>query len=259
MPVPSIAAPTLTAVPRLRHGYFTRAGGTSAGIYASLNCGIGSADNADLVRANRASVAAELGVSPERLLTPYQIHGTAVATVAEPFPPDRRPRADALVTATPGLAIGIGTADCGPILFADPIAGVVGAAHAGWRGALDGILEATVAAMAKLGATPSRIVAVLGPTISARSYEVGTDFRDRFIAAGADNGRFFSTGDRPGHAFFDLPAFIGERLRRLQLGSVTDLGLCTYEDAVRFFSFRRATHRSEPDYGRLLSAIGLAD
>ncbi|MFO1185148.1 MAG: peptidoglycan editing factor PgeF [Bauldia sp.] len=247
---------TLTAA-GIRHGFFTREGGVSGGIYASLNCGLGSKDSRANVLANRARVAEALCISPSALVTPYQVHGaTAIVLSAAPAE-GRRPEADALVTSEPGLAIGVGTADCGPILFADRVAGVIGVAHAGWRGALAGILESTVAAMVTLGASAAGIHAVLGPTISQRSYEVGDDFKQRFLAAEPNSQELFVPAGRPGHALFDLPGFIGTRLAQLKLGSVADLSLCTYRDPERFFSFRRATHQSEPDYGRMLAAIAL--
>jgi YfiH family protein len=255
------AAPALThpalALPGIRHGFFTRAGGISGGIYASLNCGLGSADERGRVAQNRARVAAALGQAPEALTTPYQVHGTVALAVSAPVDPGARPHADALVTATPGLAIAVGTADCAPVLFADAAARVIGAAHAGWRGALAGVLEATVAAMEGLGARRDRVHAVLGPTISGENYEVGAELVARFCDADAANARFFAAGARPGHAQFDLPAFIMARLAACGVAAA-DVALCTYADAGRFFSFRRATHAGENDYGRQLSAIVLA-
>lgn len=241
----------------LAHGFFTREGGVSGGIYASLNCGLGSQDDREHVLVNRGRVAAALSVAADALASPYQVHGTTVVVIDAPLPAGERPRADALVTRTPGIAVAVGTADCGPVLFADPAARVVAAAHAGWRGALDGVLEATVATMVALGARQERILAALGPTISQPSYEVGDDFAARFALADPSHRRFFVPGARPGHQFFDLPTFIRARLERLRLGAVSDLALCTYRDPQRFFSYRRSTHRSEPDYGRMLSAIAL--
>jgi YfiH family protein len=242
-------------VPGISHAFFTRQGGVSTGIYAALNTGTGSQDDRACVLENRARAAAYLRVSPDRLVTPYQVHGDTALVVAEPWAPGMGPKADALVTACPGLAIGIGTADCGPVLFADATARVVGAAHAGWKGALDGILESTIAAMESVGAERGRIIAVLGPTISAAAYEVGPEFRDRFTETDTDNWRFFAPSPRDDHAHFDLPAYIVARLGRAGIASAQNLGLCTYTDEARFFSFRRATHRGEPDYGRLLAAI----
>ncbi|PVB60315.1 peptidoglycan editing factor PgeF [Labrenzia sp. 011] len=244
-------------LPGLRHGFFTRRGGISQGIYESLNIGLGSDDERDRILENRKRVAGTLGVGPETLLSPYQIHSADVITLDGPWPQDAGRKADALVTATPGLAVGILTADCGPVLFADPTARVVGAAHAGWKGAISGILDNTVTAMEALGASRDRIVAVLGPAISRQAYEVGPEFHDRFVQQAADNARYFQPSGRDGHFMFDLPAFIRDRLEQLGLGQVADLGLCTYGDEARFFSYRRTTHRNEPDYGRQISAIVL--
>ena len=253
-----ITADALSALPGIRHGFFTRQGGVSNGIYASLNCGVGSNDERAHVQENRARVAAELGVAADRLATPYQIHSPDVVVVDEVWATGEGPKADAVVTNCPGIAIGVGTADCGPVLFADSEAGVVGAAHAGWKGAFTGVLEATIAAMEGLGARRERIVAVLGPTISKSAYEVGPEFRARFLEAAEANAAFFTPSARADHHQFDLPAFIGSRLRAAGLGTVDDLALCTYADPARFFSYRRTTHAGEPDYGRLLHAITLA-
>jgi hypothetical protein len=204
-------------------------------------------------------MAAALGVTPDRLLTPYQIHSPDVVVAENPWTSADRPRADAVVTRTPSLAIGVSTADCGPLLFADETAGVVGAAHAGWRGALTGVVEATVAAMEKLGAKRSRIAAALGPTISQPNYEVGPEFVERFLAADADNARFFAATDRSGHALFDLNGYIAFRIQRAGIVNFEDLSLCTYAEPERFYSFRRSTHRAEPDYGRHINAIALAE
>jgi YfiH family protein len=242
----------------IRHAFFTRAGGVSPGIYASLNGGVGSKDDPAKVAENRARMAVALGVAPEHLLTPYQIHSPAVVIAEGPWPRGERPRADALVTRTPGVAIGVSTADCGPLLFADAQAGVIGAAHAGWRGAFDGVIEATVEAMERLGAARARIAAALGPTIHQPNYEVGPEFAERFRAADAGNAGFFAPSARAGHALFDLPGYIGARVRRAGLAHFEDLGLCTYAGPDRFFSYRRATHRGEADYGRHINAIALA-
>ena len=252
-----LAAEALTP-PGLAHAFFTRRGGVSTGVYASLNGGVGSRDAPDAVRANRARMAAALGVAADRLAIPYQVHSPDVAIITEPFAPDARPRCDALVTATPGLGLGVTGADCGMILLADADARVIGAAHAGWKGALAGVVEATVAAMARLGAAPGRIVAALGPCIAQESYEVGPEFVAAFAAADPDSARFFAPGARDGRATFDLPGYIAERARRAGLGRFEDLGLDTYADAERFYSYRRAAHRAEPDYGRLVAAIALA-
>jgi hypothetical protein len=242
---------------KLAHGFFTRQGGVSDGIYASLNIGLGSDDTRDSVLENRKRVAESLGVASSRLVSPYQIHSADVITVSAPFEDGANRKADALVSATPGLALGVATADCGPVLFADPDAGVIGASHSGWKGAVNGILRNTVAAMEALGADRNRIIAVLGPTISQKAYEVGPEFHQRFLEEDAGNERFFIPSETPGHFMFDLPAFITARLEGLGLQTVADLRLCTYADEERFYSYRRTTHRREPDYGRQISAIAL--
>jgi YfiH family protein len=239
----------------VRHGFFTRRGGASEGIYAGLNCGPGSGDRAEDVAANRALVAEAMGVAPDRLLSLHQVHSPSVV-VAGPDGWAERPRADAAVTASRGVALGILTADCAPVLFADPEAGVIGAAHAGWRGAIDGVLEATVAAMEGLGAERARISAAVGPTISQRAYEVGPEFLDRFLDEDRAHGRFFAQGEGD-RALFDLPGFVLARLRAAGVGEAGWIGACTYSDPDRFFSYRRTTHAGEPDYGRLISAIAL--
>ena len=254
-----IEAPELSACPRIRHAFFTRQGGASGGIYESLNGGVGSADDPAAVAENRARMAGALGVAPERLLSLYQIHSADVVLADAPWAPADRPKADAIVTRTPGLALAVASADCGPVLFADPEAGIVGAAHSGWKGAFTGVLGATVARMEELGAERGRIVAVLGPTIGPDAYEVGPEFVARFVEADVGHGRFFRPSGREGHSVFDLPAFILLRLQEAGVGTAASLGLCTYSDERRFYSYRRATHRDEPDYGRLLSAIVIAD
>lgn len=238
----------------LRHGFFTRRGGASSGVFHGLNCGTGSSDQSEVVSINRARVAEAMKVSPQALVGVHQVHSPDVVTITGPL--SDKPRADAMVTSTPGLALSILTADCQPVLFADPVAGVIGAAHAGWRGALDGVLEATVDAMEKLGATRSDIIAVIGPTISQRAYEVGPEFLDDFLMDDQENGRFFAGGvsDR---MQFDLPAFGLHRLRRAGLEQVEWTRHCTYSDADRFYSYRRSTHEKEADYGRLISVICL--
>jgi polyphenol oxidase len=247
----------LSALPHIRHAFFTREGGVSDGIYASLNGGVGSRDAPARVAENRARMALALGVAQDRLLTAYQIHSPDVVTIDRPWAPEQRPRADAIVTATAGLAIGVSTADCGPVLLADAEAGVIGAAHAGWRGAATGVLEATIAAMERCGAQRARVVAALGPMIRQPNYEVGPEFVTRFNADDGANERFFQPAARPGHALFDLPGYIAARLAAAGIRRVEDLGHCTYADSTRFFSFRRATHRSERDYGRHINAIAL--
>jgi YfiH family protein len=243
----------------VRHGFFTRTGGVSQGVYESLNGGVGSADVPDRVAENRARMADALGVTPDRFLTPYQIHSPDVIVAEAPWTSDNRPRADALVTRTPGLAIGVSTADCGPLLFADAQARVIGAAHAGWRGALTGVIEATIAAMEKLGADRSRIAAALGPCIRQSNYEVGPEFADRFLASNRDSERFFAPAERDGHTMFDLAGYIADRIGLAGIGHYEDVGLCTYAEPDRFYSFRRSTHRGEADYGRHINAIALMD
>ena len=254
---PFLQHPTLT-LPGIAHGFFTRDGGVSEGIYASLNCGIGSNDERARVMENRARVTAALGVAADRLATPYQVHGAAAAIVETAWAPGRGPKADAVVTDRPGVALGIGTADCGPILLADPAARVIGAAHAGWRGALAGVAEAAIAAMESIGARRRRIVAVLGPSISQANYEVGPELTARFTEADPANARYFVPSSRSGHALFDLP---GYTVARLAAAGVTaaNMDICTYAESARFFSYRRTTHRGEPDYGRQISAIVLEE
>ncbi|WP_201838869.1 peptidoglycan editing factor PgeF [Microvirga zambiensis] len=251
-----IQAPALVSLPQVRHSFFTRQGGVSEGIYATLNGGIGSSDEPSRVQENRRRMTDALGVGPEALVSVYQVHSPDAVTVEGPWTGER-PKADAMVTDVPGLALGITTADCGPVLFADPEARVIGAAHAGWRGAVTGVLESTLDAMERLGARREKIVAVLGPTISQKAYEVGPDFIERFAKEAPGQERFLAKAERPGHAMFDLPGFIGARLAAAGIGQFADLGLCTYSDDERFFSYRRTTHRKEPDYGRLISAIAL--
>lgn len=254
-----VLVPLLERLEGIRHAFFTREGGVSDGIYASLNGGVGSNDAPDAVRENRRRMADWFGLAPERLLSLYQVHSADVLTLDAPWSGLDRPKADGLVTKTSGLILCAASADCGPILFADGEAGVIGAAHSGWKGAFTGIGEATILAMEQLGAARSRIVAVLGPTIGRDAYEVGPEFVARFAQAGVETDRYFRPSTREGHALFDLPAFIVAKLKAFGVGNVEDTGLCTYADAARFFSYRRATHRGEPDYGRLLSAICLND
>jgi YfiH family protein len=255
---PHLTAPILAPFAGIAHGFFTRVGGVSGGIYASLNCGLGSRDSREHVAQNRSRVAVALGVPAGALVTPYQVHGTHVIAVTAPWDGGNRPQADALVTDRPGIAIGVGTADCGPILLADPTARVVGAAHAGWKGALAGVVESTVAAMEGLGARRDRMVAALGPTISQANYEVGPELVAQFVADDPGNARFFAPSPNPGGSQFDLPEYIIARLRRAGIASES-LAFCTYADPARFFSFRRATHRGEADYGRELSVIVITE
>ncbi len=251
-----ITARELAAEAGIRHAFFTREGGASGGIYASLNGGLGSNDDPAAIAENRARMARHLKVEPTHLVSLYQVHSPDVEVVTGPWAGDR-PKADAMVTVSHDVALGVSTADCGPILFADGEARVIGAAHAGWKGAFSGIVGATVTAMEKLGARRERILAVLGPTISAKAYEVGPEFIERFKAENRTYARFFTPSERPAHAMFDLPAFIALKAQEAGIGRFVDLGLCTYGDEQRFFSYRRTTHRSEPDYGRLISAIAL--
>lgn len=253
-----VRCPSLSALPGIRHGWFTREGGVSSGLYGSLNTGYGSDDDRGNIDENRGRIADALGVPRDRLVTCYQIHSPTVVRAVEPWAWRDNPEADALVTTVPGLALGTSHADCGPVLFADAEARVIGAAHAGWKGAFTGVLEATIEAMIELGAHRSAIVATLGPTISGRAYEVGPEFVERFRAAGEDIASWFRPSANTGHAFFDLPAYIVHRLTAAGVRG-SDLGLCTYSDETRFFSYRRMTHRGEADYGRHLSAIVLAD
>lgn len=253
-----ITAPALEALDRISHGFLTRQGGVSQGIYESLNIGLGSDDERDLVKENRQRVASRFGLTESDLVTPHQHHSADVIHVTEaPWPGGKSPKGDAVVTDRPGILLGIATADCGPVLFADNEAGVVAAAHSGWRGAFTGILEATVTAMTALGAKRENIHAVLGPTISAAAYEVGPEFVDRFAEADASTARYFRPSEKPGHSMFDLPAYILTRLGNAGIAHAENLDLCTYADEDRFFSYRRTTHRNEPDYGRLISVITL--
>lgn len=256
--LPHLSAPELQRARRVRHAFFTRNGGVSEGLFRSLNCGLGSADERAAVVENRARAATHLGIPPWLLLTVYQCHSPRCVTVAGPWPDGLPPEADAMVTATPGVALGILTADCAPVMMADPEAGVIGAAHAGWNGALSGVIEATVAAMETLGAARGRILAAIGPCIAQRSYEVGAEFEARFRAEDARFDRFFASGTRAGHFQFDLPGFVAARLAESGVAHVESPPGDTYAAADDFFSFRRATHRGEPDYGRELSAIVLA-
>lgn len=244
------------AIAGLRHAFFTREGGVSEGIYASLNCGLGSRDKPEHVFENRRRAAMAVGVEPHNLLTCYQAHTADVVTVEEAWPEGYRPRADALVTKTPGVAIGVLTADCAPVLLADMHAGVIGAAHAGWKGALSGILGATVKAMAQLGARPGQIDAAIGPCIAQRSYEVGPEFPAPFLAQAESNQSFFRAGEKD-RLLFDLKGYVARRLVEAGVRVVELLPCDTCAEEDRFFSYRRSRHLGEPDYGRGLSAIAL--
>lgn len=245
-----ITSPSLSA----RHGFFTRKGGASSGIFSGLNCGTGSSDQREIVEINRTRVASAMGVPLSDLATLHQVHSALAITLSAA--PSDRPQADAMVTATPGVALGILTADCQPVLFCDPTAKVIGAAHAGWRGAKDGVLEATIDAMENLGARRAGITAVIGPTISQGAYEVGPEFFDAFTSSEHNTARFFFAGTN-GRFMFDLPAYGLSRLKAAGVGHAEWTGHCTYRESDRFYSYRRTTHASEADYGRLISVIRL--
>ena len=252
----TLGSPLLSAIPGLRHAFFTREGGVSGGIYGSLNGGLGSNDDPSNVAENRRRMAEQIGVSPARFLSVHQIHSPDAVVATGPWPGASRPRADAIVTRAEELAIGVTAADCGPILLVDPNARVIGVAHAGWKGALTGIVESTVDAMEKLGAERSGIVAAIGPLIRQQSYEVGHEFVERFIEADAENTLFFVPAAREGHSMFDLAGFIRMRLENAGVLMIDDIGADTYSDE-RFYSYRRSVHRKELDYGRHVHAIAL--
>ena len=253
--LPTLTSPLLD-LPGIRHGFFTRKSGVSTGIYSSLNVGVGSSDRPADVAENRRLAALHFGLEKSALSTCYQTH-SATALIAEAPWSGHRPEGDAVVTATRGVLCGALAADCAPILCVDAQAGVVAAAHAGWRGALAGIAESTITAMRSLGAEPERMVAVIGPCIGPASYEVGLEFRDRFVEADPHNLQFFSPGQAKEKRQFDLPAFVISRLRAAGVGTVAWIGADTCADDDLFFSNRRAVTRAEPDFGRLLSAIVL--
>jgi hypothetical protein len=252
-----ITADSLSAPGRLRHAFFTRQGGVSDGPYQSLNCGFGSGDAEARVAANRGRAMGALGLDGDALVTAYQVHSPTAVVVAAPWRPEAAPEADALVTDRPGVALGVLTADCAPVLFADAEAGVVGAAHAGWRGARAGVLEATVEAMTGLGARAGRIAVAVGPCIRQASYEVGPEFQAAFVEEDAENADLFAAAERRRHFRFDLPRYLERRLARLALAAVETIALDTCGDEERFFSYRRASRRGEPAYGRGLSAIAI--
>ena len=237
-----------------RHGFFGRGGGASSGVFSGLNCGFGSSDQRDIVHINRARVAGAMDVEIDDLIGVHQIHSADAVIINAPHA--QAPKADAMVTATKGIALGILTADCQPVLFADKKAGVIGAAHAGWKGALSGVLDATVAQMETLGAARADIVAVIGPSISQTNYEVGPELRESFVATDPDHAQFFTAGK--GDRFqFDLPAFGLHRLKQIGVASAAWTGHCTYADAKRFYSYRRSVHQKQADYGRLIATIRL--
>lgn len=249
----------LNEIGSIRHGFFTREGGVSKGLFDSLNCGFGSGDDPAAVAENRARAMRRLDLPAESLVTVRQVHSPAVVTVTEPIAPGTAPQADAMVTSTPGVALGILTADCAPVLFCDPKAQVIGAAHAGWKGAFGGVIQSTVDAMAALGASPGRIVAAIGPHIAFRSYEVGPEFRERFLARNPAHELHFAPGRREDRWLFDLGGFIEDRLAAAGVELVQHAPHDTLAESDRFFSYRRATLSGEPDYGRGLSAIALAE
>jgi YfiH family protein len=252
-----IRSPELSRHDGVAHGFFTRRGGVSTGIYASLNCGPGSKDDRAAVIENRRRVAAHLGVRASHLVTAHQHHSADAIVVTEPWTFEAMPKADALVTETPGIAVAALAADCAPVLFADPKARIVAAAHAGWKGALGGVLEGAVATMERLGAKRADTHAVLGPCIGPGAYEVGPEFEQRFLSESSQNHRFFKRLDDRSRPLFDLPAFVLSRLTALGLSAVENKSCCTYSDDQSFFSYRRTTHRREVDYGRQISAIVL--
>jgi hypothetical protein len=251
-----LTAANLADAPDIQHGFFGRQDGVSQGVYASLNCGPGSGDERKAVIANRARVQAALGA--QSLVTLYQIHGASAVTVATAWELNEPPQADGMATNIPGIALGILTADCAPVLFADSRAKVIGAAHAGWKGALAGVIESTLRAMEELGAERARIAAAIGPCISQPNYEVGPEFRARFMDNDPGFARFFAPSAKADHWRFDLKGFVALRLDDAGLENVARFPACTYAHEGDFFSFRRATHRGEPDYGREISAVALA-
>jgi polyphenol oxidase len=252
-----IRIPALETCSGIQHGFLTRKGGVSEGVFDSLNCGYGSGDETANVRANRGHAAAKLRLGADDLATLYQIHSAEVVEVSEPWCLADRPRADAMVTNTPGLALGILTADCVPVLFADMQSRIIGAAHAGWKGALAGVVEATVAAMEKLGAERSRIMVAIGPCIRQPSYEVGPELRQAFLDQDSVHGRYFSPSVRDQHFMFDLAGYVRDSAGRAGVGDVADVARDTYAEEELFYSYRRATHRGESDYGRGISLISL--
>ncbi len=252
-----VLSAALAAQPAIAHGFLTREGGVSTGLYGSLNCGIGSSDARDNVLENLARVARHLETTSDRLVTCHQIHSATALLIDAPWTPDNRPKADALVTRTRGLALGALAADCAPVLFADRKAGVIAAAHAGWKGALGGILASTLEVMEQAGAKRADIVAVVGPCIGPDAYEVGPEFEAAFAAVDATYAAYFRRPTAEARARFDLPGFVSKRLRALGIGTVEDTAQCTYAQPKRFFSYRRSTHAHEADYGRQISAIML--
>ena len=250
-----LTSPMLANLPGIRHGFFTRQGGVSTGIYAGLNCGLGSSDDRGLVTVNRDRVAGHLGADAGHVVTVHQCHGTLALIVDQPFGAGLLPKADAVVTRTPGIVVAALAADCTPVLFGDPKAKVVAAAHAGWRGAVTGILESTIVAMEELGANRQDIHAAIGPCIHQQNYEVGPEFQAQFLDSAPDNTRFFTVPPNKAKAHFDLPRFVADQLATARISNITHSSHCTYGNPELFFSYRRATHLGEPDYGRQISAI----
>lgn len=250
-----VLCPKLSKIDKINHGFFTKKGGISKGIYKGLNTGLGSNDKRSDVLANRALIASYFTSPPQNLLSPYQIHSSKVETISKPFN-DNPPQCDGLVTDNDTITLGILTADCGPVLFCDPIAGVIGACHSGWLGAASGILENTVQSMVKLGAKKTNIKASLGPTISQKNYEVGPEFIERLLQMETENKQWFIPSENQGHAMFDLPGYIVNRLQKNGVDA-SWTGQCTYADSGSFFSYRRSVHKNETDYGRQMSAIKL--
>jgi len=255
---PPLRSDLLSATVGLRHGFFSRHGGVSDGLYESLNCGFGSSDDPAHVAINRERALMALDAQPGSLVTAYQVHSPVAVCVEQLWEEGDAPKADALVTDRPGLTLGILTADCAPILLVDETSGVIGAAHAGWRGALTGILEATIEAMTNLGAQRSKIAAAIGPCIGFDSYEVGQEFPGPFLAENKADAVYFQDAPRPDHFLFDLAGYVARRLHDAGISGVDRLACDTFADEASFFSYRRALHRTEEDYGRLLSAISLA-
>ncbi len=261
MALKPVEARNLAALSGIRHGFFTRSGGVSTGLYESLNCGLGSNDDPGLVLENRRRIGEHLGGDDKfggGVVTLYQEHGTTAFEVSEPPSRDALPHADAVVSMTSGLVIGVLTADCTPVLMADAAAGVVAAAHAGWRGAINDIVGSAVREMERLGARRERISAAIGPCIGQAAYEVGPEFETAFLARDPKYAAFFARQDANARPHFDLPGFVTMRLREAGVGSIEDLALCTCENESLFFSYRRKTHRGEVDYGRQISAIVVA-
>lgn len=253
--VKPVQSDDLSELDGIKHGFFTRVGGVSSGIYEGLNVGIGSHDSSEKVSENRRRVAEYFALPADKLSTVYQIHSPNVVIIEKPFNGER-PKCDAIVTAHPSIAIGVLTADCGPVLFAEQKNNIIGAAHAGWKGATGGVLESTIEAMISIGADKSKIKAVLGPTISQRNYEVGPEFSDNLLSLDTKNQQYLIASEKPNHSMFDLPCYIIDRLKNNGI-EASWTGNCTYADEELFFSYRRTTHRREEDYGRQISAIAL--